>query len=91
MSYNESVDHLVTTMKANPNASNTEFDAKVILYPKVKVELEEWEISIIVDALQKERTTYSFRKPKEAQIKSIEQTLALALAHHEITILKNSK
>ena len=91
MSYNESVDHLVTTMKANPNATNSELDAKVILYPKVKVELEEWEVSIIVDALQKERTTYSFNKPNEPKIKSIEQTLALALAHHEIAILKNSK
>ena len=91
MTYNESVDHLVSTMKANPNATNSELDAKVILYPKVKVELEEWEISIIVDALQKERTTYSFNKPNEPKIKSIEQTLALALAHHEIAILKNSK
>ena len=79
------------TQKANPNASNSELDAKVIIYPKVKVELEEWEIGIIVDALQKERTSYSFNKPNEPKIKSIEQTLALALAHHEIAILKNSK
>jgi len=79
------------TQKANPNASNSELDAKVIIYPKVKVELEEWEIGIIVDALQKERTSYSYNKPNELKIKSIEQTLALALAHHEIAILKNSK
>ena len=79
------------TQKANPNATNSELDAKVIIYPKVKVELEEWEIGIIIDALQKERTSYSFNKPNETKIKSIEQTLALALAHHEIAILKNSK
>tara|TARA_B100000686_G_scaffold142186_1_gene149649 strand:+ start:51 stop:296 length:246 start_codon:yes stop_codon:yes gene_type:complete len=79
------------TQKANPNATNSELDAKVIIYPKVKVELEEWEIGIIIDALQKERTSYSFNKPNEPKIKSIEQTLALALAHHEIAILKNSK
>ncbi len=79
------------TQKANPNATNSELDAKRILYPKVKVELEEWEINIIIDAIQKERVSYSFRTPNEPKIKSIEQTLKLALANHEISILKNSQ
>lgn len=36
-----------------------------------KFELERSDINIIIDALDKERTTYSFRKPNEEKIKSI--------------------
>ena len=35
-----------------------------------KFELERSDINIIIDALDKERTTYSFRIPNEEKIKS---------------------
>ncbi len=36
-----------------------------------KIELERSDINIIIDALDKERTSYSFGKPNEEKIKSI--------------------
>ena len=62
--YNECVDHLVTTMKANPNATNSELDAKVIIkHPQLtSIQLNEllsqW-VEIVVDGMDT-KTLYQY-------------------------------